>query len=323
MHERKVNILCITNKIFTISNEHKAVIMDTAGQADITVTTHSNITDENLSKAEIIFGWPKEDELRKAVNLKWLHLPSAGANNYTDPSIYVNKDILLTTSSGVYGRPIAEHVFAMILSYNRNLQEYTLLKQEKRWSSILTTRDFYGSTIGIIGFGDIGKEVAIRAKALGARVLVVKKKLTNKPKYVDELYITEEIDVVLRRSDYIVLTLPATEKTKGIISKDRLDIMKPDAFLVNIGRGELIDQEALIKALRENKIGGAGLDVMTPEPLPVDNPLWELQNVMITQHSSGLSIGNDNRRVKIFVGNLKCYLNNEELRKKVDFTEGY
>ncbi|TAH63818.1 MAG: D-2-hydroxyacid dehydrogenase, partial [Anaerolineaceae bacterium] len=291
--------------------------------AVITVTTHTNVTEEMLSKAEIIFGWPKHDELRKAVNLKWLHLPSAGADGYTDPSVYVNNDILLTTSSGVYGRAIAEHVFAMILSYNRNLQEYSLLKEEKRWSTILSTKDFYGSTVGIIGFGDIGKEVAIRAKAFGARVLIVKRTLSNTPEYVDELYITEEIDQVLKQSDYIVLTLPATEKTKDIISRERLSIMKSDAFIVNIGRGELVDQEALIEALREHRIGGAGLDVMTPEPLPADNPLWELPNVIITQHSSGLSVGNDNRRTRLFADNLKRYLNNERLMNIVDFSEGY
>lgn len=323
MQEKQINILVITNNIFNINDEHKAVITDTAGQADLIVNTHSNITDEMISRADIIFGWPKKDELRKAVNLKWLHLPSAGADSYMGSSLFVNKDILLTTSNGVYGMPIAEHVFAMILSYNRNLQKYTLLKQEKKWNSILNTRDFYGSTVGIIGFGDIGKEVAIRAKAFGAKVLVVKRTLADKPDYVDELYMTKDIDQVLKKSDYVVLTLPATEKTKGIISRERLDIMKPDAFLVNIGRGELIDQEALIKALHEDKIGGAGLDVMTPEPLPTDNPLWELEDVIITQHSSGLSIGNDNRRVKLFVDNLKRYLNNDELINRVDFTEGY
>ncbi|NLO10252.1 MAG: D-2-hydroxyacid dehydrogenase [Clostridiales bacterium] len=298
--------------------------MDTANEATITIATDSNLTDEMISKAEIIFGGPRQDVLKRAKNLKWLQLYSAGADGYTDSDhLYMSKDILLTTSSGVYGRAISEHVLAMILSYNRNLQDYALLKQEKRWSSIYKTRDFYGSTVGIIGFGDIGNEVALRAKALGARVLVVKRILSKKPDYVDEIYLTEEIDEVLGRSDYIVLTLPATEKTKGIISKERIGIMKPDAFLVNIGRGELIDQEALIEALRNNRIGGAGLDVMTPEPLPADNPLWELPNVIITQHSSGLSVGNDTRRVNLFTDNLRRYLNNEALENIVNFTEGY
>jgi phosphoglycerate dehydrogenase-like enzyme len=323
MKERQANILIISNKIFNVNDEQKDIIMDAANGFSITITTHSKITDDMVSKAEIIFGWPRPDELKKAKNLKWLQLPSAGVDGYTDTSLYINKDILVTSSSGVYGRAIAEHVFAMILSYNRNLQEYALLKQEKTWNSIHKTRDFYGSTVGIIGFGDIGNEVALRAKALGARVLVLKRKQSKKPDYVDEIYLTEEIDELLRQSDYIVLTLPATEKTKGIISKDRINIMKSDAYLVNIGRGELIDQEALIEALRDNRIGGAGLDVMTPEPLPTDNPLWELTNVIISQHSSGLSVGNDNRRINLFIDNLKRYLNNQMLVNIVNFTEGY
>lgn len=323
MENKQVNILIITNKIFNVDDELKSTIMDAANGASITIATYSKLTDEMISKADIIFGWPRPDELKKAKNLKWLQLPSAGADEYTDPDLYMTKDILVTNSSGVYGRAIAEHVFAMILSYNRNLQEYSLLKQEKRWNTILSARDFYGSTVGIIGFGDIGKEVALRAKAFGARVLVVKRKPSKAPDYVDKIYLTEEIDELLRQSDYIVLTLPATEKTKGIISKDRLAIMKSDAFVVNIGRGELLDQEALVEALKDNKIGGAGLDVMTPEPLPADNPLWDLPNVIITQHSSGISVGNDKRRVNLFANNLKKYLNNEMLINVVDFSEGY
>lgn len=322
MRKGQIEILIITNKIFSINDNHRAII-DSLKEALITVVSHNDVTEEMLSKAEIIFGWPRLDELKKAKNLRWLNLPSAGADNYTDVNAYVNKDIILTNSSGVYGLPIAEHVFAMILSFNRNLQEYAYLKEKKSWEMILNTKDFYGSTVGIIGFGDIGKEIAIRAKAFGARVLVVKRKPSQVPEYVDELYITEEIDQVLKQSDYIVLTLPATKNTKGIISRDRINIMKPGAYLVNIGRGELIDQEALIEALRENKIGGAGLDVMTPEPLPADSPLWELPNVIITQHSSGLSVGNDTRRVKLFADNLKRYVNNEKLVNIVDFTEGY
>lgn len=323
MQKEKGNILILTNSIFELNDEYMSMIMDTAKGGHVIVSPHSNVTDEMLKEAEIIYGWPSHDQIKKAINLRWLHLPSAGADGYTDSKLYMNKNALLTTSSGVYGKPIAEHVFAMILSFNRNLQEYALLKQEKRWVSIRKTRDFFGSTVGIIGFGDIGKEVAIRAKALGARVLVVKRRPSTKPDYVDEQYLNEEIDKLLEQSDYIVLTLPATENTKGIISREKVNIMKPDVFLVNIGRGELIDQDALIEALKEKRIGGAGLDVMTPEPLPPDNPLWELPNVMITQHSSGISVGNDSRRTNLFCNNLQRYLNNETLINRVDFSEGY
>lgn len=323
MRDRNINILILTNRIFSINERQKDKIMDTAQGADLTVVKPDEVTEEMLSKADIIFGWPKKEELKKAINLKWLQLPSAGADDYTDLDLYAGKEILLTNSSGVYGLPIAEHVFALILSYNRNLQEYALLKNEKSWNRIYAARDFYGSTVGIIGLGDIGKEVAKRAKAWGARVLAVKRTLSPAPEYVDRLYLTEQMDEVLKQADYVVLTLPGTEKTRGILTRERLRRMKPGAFLVNIGRGELIDQDALIQALKEHWIGGAGLDVTYPEPLPYENPLWELPNVIITQHSSGFSPGNDDRRVTIFMENLILYLDHKPLQNLVDFTEGY
>ena len=146
MRKGQIEILIITNKIFSINDNHRAII-DSLKEALITVVSHNDVTEEMLSKAEIIFGWPRLDELKKAKNLRWLNLPSAGADNYTDVNAYVNKDIILTNSSGVYGLPIAEHVFAMILSFNRNLQEYAYLKEKKSWEMILNTKDFYGSII--------------------------------------------------------------------------------------------------------------------------------------------------------------------------------
>lgn len=323
MKNKPVNILILTDFFFKLNDKQKNKIRELAEDATIRLVSRKDVTDSMLADAEIIFGSPKPADLIKAKNLRWLQLPSAGAEKYTNKDLYANKDIILTNSSGIYGIAIAEHVFAMILAFNRNLQEYALLKKEKKWNVITETREFYGSTAGVIGLGDIGREVAKRAKALGARVLAVKNHLSQKPDYVDELYTSENIDEVLKQSDYIILTLPVTDRTRGIISEERLRLMKTDAFLVNVGRGELIDQEALVKALENQWIAGAGLDVMTPEPLPENNPLWELPNVIITQHSSGISEGNDLRRLDIFLDNLKRYLNGEKLMNKVDFSEGY
>ena len=318
-----LNILVISNKTFSLDHNQKELIEKTAKGAIIKEVYHSKLREEILSEAEIIFGLPRPNQLKMAEKLRWLQLISAGAEGYIDLNLYKNKDILLTNSRGVYSLPMAEHVFAMILAHNRNIQEYALLKKDKSWNKVLDTKDLYGSTIGIIGLGDIGIEVAKRAKAWGVRVLALKRTPSKKQDYVDELYLGQEIDDLLRQSDYIVLSLPATKKTKGIISEEKLRIMKPNAFLVNVGRGQLIDQEALIKALSNNWIGGAGLDVMTPEPLPYDSPLWELPNVIITQHSSYMSRGNNKRRFEMFIENLRRYLNKENLINIVDFSEGY
>lgn len=321
--KEQLHILIMSNSIFGVNEYYKEKIMEIAPDAELRIINADETTKEIIQKADIIFGWPKIDYLKDARNLKWLQLPSAGADGYTNKNSYYNKGIVLTNSSGVFGLPIAEHIFAMILSFNRNLQEYAYYKSEKKWSSVSVTRDFYGSTMGIIGLGDIGTEVAKRAKAWGANVLAVKRTIADVPEYVDKMYGLEEIDEVLTRSDYIVLALPNTPKTKGIISEEKLKKMKPDAFLVNIGRGALIDQEALIRALKEKWIGGAGLDVTTPEPLPSDNPLWELPNVILTPHTSGSSPSNIIRRFDIFNQNLKLFLDKKTLKNLVDFTEGY
>jgi phosphoglycerate dehydrogenase-like enzyme len=321
---KTIDILIITENIFPMIEEYREIIKVASPGITLTVASSKEITEEMLQKAEVIFGWPQQEQLKIAVNLKWLHLPSAGADGYTDYELYCNKEeIQISNSSGVFGLPIAEHIFAMILSHNHNLQDYAYHKAEKKWHRIHSTKDFYNSTIGIIGLGDIGTEVAKRAKAWGARVLAVKRTISSTPEYVDQLYSLEDIDEVLKQSDYIVLSLPNTTKTVGIISEQKLRLMKPDAFLVNIGRGVLIDQEALIKALQEGWIAGAGLDVTEPEPLPEDSILWELPNVIITPHASGSSPTNDQRKFNIFYQNLLRYMDDKPLENTVDFTEGY
>lgn len=321
--DKSMNILILVNSHFTMYPDCPERIMDTIPGTEVTLTPHAKVTPEMLARADIIFGWPKEDDIRLAKKLKWLHLPSAGADNYTRGNVTLPKDVILTSSSGVFGKPIAEFVLGMIFTFNKNLWEYAYLKEQKVWRNNFITKDFFGSTIGIIGLGDLGRELAVRSKALGARVLAVKRTLTQKPEYVDELYSTENLEEVLKQSDYVVLTLPSTDKTSGIITEERLRLMKPDAFLVNMGRGALLDQEALIRALKEHRLGGAGLDVTTPEPLPPDSLLWELENVILTPHVAGYSPSNDPRKFDIFYRNLKHYASNEPLENVIDMAEGY
>jgi len=305
------------------SQKQLSQLKEIAPQAIISNVNSDKVSTDILKKAEIIFGWPKEEDLRKAKKLKWLHLPSAGASKYIDQSLYQNQDIKLTNSSGVYGLPIAEHVLGMILAFNKNLPLYLKQKEEQKWNSISPRKDIYGSTFGIIGLGDLGRAIARRAKALGAKVLAVKRTLTKTPAYIDKLYSQADIETVLQRSDYVILTLPLTEATEGIISEKELKLMKDDAFLVNVGRGGLIIQDNLIKALTEGWIAGAGLDVTTPEPLPADNPLWRLDNVIITPHCSGYSPTNTERLYDIFSQNLQNYIEEQPLDNIVSFKNGY
>lgn len=316
-------ILVLTNEIFDLYQGAETEIREIDPELELEVVESSSDYSKLLKEAEIVFGWPKTDLVKKAENLKWLHLPSAGVDRYANQGIYQNQDILLTNSSGVYGKPIAEHVFAMIMAHNRNLINYAYDKKEKKWQRINDIKDFFNSTVGILGLGDIGSTIAKRAKAWGAEVLALKRTMAELPDYVDQIYLNQDLDELLKKSDYVILTLPGTPETEGIIGREELQIMKDSAFIVNIGRGSLIKQDDLIEALKEGLIAGAGLDVTEPEPLPETSKLWEMDNVILTPHTSGFSPTNDQRRFEIFKDNLLRYLDQEELLNQVDFELKY
>lgn len=316
-------ILVIKDNILGLPEKAAAEIKKLAPDFDLNIVDSSSDYSQLIKKSEIIYGLPEVDLIKKAENLKWLQLPTAGVNGYAEADIYQNSDFILTNASGVYGRPIAEHVFGMILAYNRNLIEHAADKKEKNWQNSREVRDFFGSTVGILGLGDIGSTIAERSKNWGARVLALKRTKSSLPSYVDQIYLREDLDLLLKEADYLILTLPGTPETEGIISERELKIMKKSAFLVNIGRGSLIQQDALVKALKNNWIKGAGLDVTEPEPLPEDSELWELDNLILTPHISGQSPTNDQRRFEIFKANFKKYLQNESLSRQVDFKLKY
>lgn len=293
-----------------------------APNAAVSFIEEDSIQEGVIKSAEIIFGWPRKEQLAQAENLRWLHLPSAGADGYTSKSTYCSS-IIVTNSSGVFGIPIAEHVMGLMLAFSRNLNLYSVCQANREWKRLSVRKDIYNSTVGIIGLGDIGSEVAIRSKAFGARIIAVKRIIIHKPDYVDELYTFDGIDSLLEQSDYVVLALPDTKYTRGIITEERIGKMKHDAIIINIGRGVLIDQDALTRALVENRIAGAGLDVMIPEPLDRESPLWGLPNVILTPHVSGNSRTTIYRCLDIFHKNLKNYVNNKPLENIVDFEAGY
>ncbi|AGB40837.1 phosphoglycerate dehydrogenase-like oxidoreductase [Halobacteroides halobius DSM 5150] len=318
---KSLEILIMFDSNFTAEQLNK--LQEIIPNGIVNNVAYDNVSVEMLNRADIIFGWPTEEELQEAKNLQWLHLPSAGVDEYANQDLYHSSDIIVTNSSGVYGLPIAEHVFSLILAFNRNLPHYLKQKQKKEWHRKETRKDLWESTIGILGLGDLGSKVAKRAKAWEMKVVAVNRTIKEAPDYIDCLYDPTGIDQLLAQSDYIVLALPQTEETKGIISTAELKQMKEDAFLVNVGRGSLIDQPALIKALKKEWIAGAGLDVTTPEPLPKDNPLWELSNVILTPHYSGNSPTNYQRLFNIFSKNLRHYITEESLENVVDFKAGY
>jgi phosphoglycerate dehydrogenase-like enzyme len=281
---------------------------------------------------------PRSDQ---APHLRWVQLNSAGVNHVIKHPLFAT-DVIFTTTSGLHAINISEYVFASILTWTRQFPEMFDLQRKSEWPSDRWTRyppaELRGATLGIVGYGSIGREVGRLAKAFGMKVLAVKRRTQVRQELgsfaipvlgdpwgtlPDALYGPEQLGQMLAQCDYVVLAVPLTPQTRGMIGEAELRAMKPTAYLVNIARGEVCDEAALIRALREKWIAGAGLDVFTQEPLPKSSPLWTLPNVILTPHISGFSPNYEQRAVDIFCQNLRRYLAGEALLNVVDKTTGY
>jgi phosphoglycerate dehydrogenase-like enzyme len=281
---------------------------------------------EHLSKAEIVAGWKKEilDHcLNDQSQLKWLQAWSAGVNSLPLEKLE-SEQILLTSANGVHAYPISETIIGLMLALTRKIATYVKQQQSKVWHHAQINLEMHAKTVGIVGVGAIGKETAKIAKAFGMKVLGIRH--SGRPEeYVDEMFKPEQLNDMLPLCDYVVITLPLTKETHRMLGAEQFQLMKSSAFLINIGRGEIVDEAALIDALLKEAIAGAGLDVFEKEPLSEDSPLWELENVIITPHTSG-STEFYNKRVMedIFIPNLKEYIKgNQPSINLVDYRKGY
>ncbi|MFC5731963.1 D-2-hydroxyacid dehydrogenase [Cytobacillus gottheilii] len=293
---------------------------------ELIVGKEPHIWQDHLQDAEIIAGWKKGiAELLDGENLKlkWIQSWSAGVN-YMPLSVLSSHNIKLTSAAGVHAYPISETIFALMLALTRKIDQYVKNQQQKKWHHADINLEIHGKTIGIFGFGAIGKETAKIAKAFGMHVIGVRFSGKSDP-YADEMYTAQEIDEILLKCDYIAVTLPLTDETKHLFGAKQFSLMKPSSFFINIGRGEIADEQALIEALRDKKIAGAGLDVFEKEPLDENSPLWELDNVIITPHTAGSTEHYDQRLIRdIFLPNLKQYLAGEDPSiNLVDYKKGY
>jgi len=268
-----------------------------------------------------------------------VQLHSAGADHLLDQPI-MDSDVLVTTTSGIHATPIAEYVLASFLAYRWRVPLWTHCQREGRWPSerwnLFARPELRGSTLGVVGYGSIGREVGRLGKAFGMRVLAVRRSAgradqgyavdgTGDPDGTipERFYAPEAVREMLAECDYVVVALPLTTATRHVIGEPELRAMKSSAYLVNIARGGLIDEEALVRALREGWIGGAGLDVYEEEPLPPDSPLWELDNALLSPHVAGFTPHYDRRAVELFACNLARYLAGEPLLNQVDKKKGY
>ena len=255
----------------------------------------------------------------KSPSLRWLQSPGAGVDSpfFT---VLLNAGVRLTNASGIHAEPIAQYIFTYLLHWSRQVERHREQQQRSEWKQIFS-EDLTSQTLGIVGHGGIGQATARVAKALGMRVLATKRSPIADPN-VDELLNPAELSRLLAESDYVVLCLPFTEATRHTIGAAELSAMKSTSVLINVARGGVVDEPALIEALRERRIRGATLDVVSEEPLPEASPLWSLDNCVLTPHDAGYSPRADERLGALFVENLGHWLRDEPLRNEV-FESGF
>jgi len=271
--------------------------------------------------------------LARAPHLTWVHSATSGVERALTPAAR-ERDVLVTNARGVFSRPIAEHVLLMILAVSRHLPELLELQRERTWQP-LEGRELRELTIGIVGYGSLGRSVASLASAFGARVVAMRRHpegaaagVENDSGFpfeprVDRVVGPDRLHELLAESDIVVLAAPLTPETEGMIDEAAVGAMKRDAWLINVARGRLVDDTALVRALRDNRIGGAALDTFRDEPLPPGSPYWELSNVILTPHTAWSSARVLDRSIDLFCDNLVRFSRGEPLRNVVDPAAGY
>ena len=286
--------------------------------------------DPDLRNAEIIFTISlRPEQFAVTRNLRWIHAPSAAVHQLLSAEL-VNSDVVLTNSREVHGPVVAEHVMGLIFALAKKIpqavrfQQQHVWGQEQIWNEGVHPREIAGATLGLIGVGSIGCRVAKMASSLGMRVIAVREHVDKpRPEGIEAVFATSQLDDLLRQSDYVVMAAPLIGATHGLINADRIAVMKPGASLINVGRGPQVDESALANALRNRRIAGAALDVFEQEPLPAESPLWELENLLITPHTAGLTEKLWQRHYALFSENLRRYLAREPLLFVVDKHKGY
>ena len=286
--------------------------------------THGRQLDAELARTEIAFGHTMPSGLMdRAPALKWIQSTWTGIDMFLTPDI-VQSPVIVTNMTGVHEVPIAESVLGFMLMFAKRAPACFEMKHERSWERF-APRTLAGQTLGIVGLGGVGREVARMAKAFGMQVIALRRTVSTEDRspHVDLLLALEELPRLLKGSDYVALTLPYTAETAGMIGEHELRMMKPEACLINISRGDIVDEPQLIRALEAGWIAGAALDVFSTEPLPADSRLWDLPNVIFSPHVTGEVDDYDLCATKLFCDNLHRYLEGKPLRNVVDKQAGY
>ena len=315
-----------------LNKRHKVKIADLAGKLGIEIgfTNDAKKVPFGFLDADIVYGYgfnlTQAEEIRNSDNLKWVAVTSAGVDFMLKPGMFKNENVLITNSSGSYGVTIAEHIVAVSIMMMRKLDLFLADSLQGKWGHSVLQRNIKDSRITVLGTGDIGKCFARRIKAFEPkRIVGVSRSGISEEETFDRMLKVDGLDEVLPETDLLVMSLPETPETKGILSKERINLLPDDAYIVNVGRGSAIDEEALVEALNEERLAGAALDVFRQEPLPEESPLWHTKNLLITPHVAG-NMTTDytiDTNVDMFCENLVNYVEGKPLKNMISRERGY
>ncbi|MGI8702972.1 MAG: D-2-hydroxyacid dehydrogenase [Candidatus Limnocylindrales bacterium] len=319
--------------------EHLALIREAApGARLVNVSLEGLADDADLEEVEVVLRGPMQAEvfdrlLVRCPRIRWVHSATAGVERVLTPAA-LERGLTITNARGVFSRPIAEYVMMMILAVSRRLPQLLELQRERTWQP-LEAVEIRDVTVGIVGFGSIGQAVASLATAFGCRIVATRRgdgegaepaapaEASPIEARVDAMLRPDQLPELLRQSDFVVLALPLTSETEELFDERMLSHMKRSAWLINVARGRLVNERDLLRALRQNEIGGAVLDAFREEPLPPDSRLYGVPNVILTPHTAWSSGRVLNRSIELFCDNLRRFARGEPLRNVVDPSLGY
>lgn len=285
---------------------------------------------KHIAKADALVGIVSQDLIKKGKRLRWVHVYSAGVDRYRYPEL-VAADFTFTNSKVIQGPNVADQAMALLLVLTRRIHDAVRAQPQHDWrGSRNAVRDakrgpveLDGKTALVVGLGGIGTAIGQRAKGFGMKVVGIKRDTSQKPDWVESVHTSDALPELLPQADVVFVAVPLTDETEGMIGKDAFAAMKDGAFLVNIARGKIIDTDAMVDAIKAGRLGGVGLDVTDPEPLPAEHPLWDLPDVVITPHVGGTSDRVWVRRFELTQRNLESFVAGKPLENVVDKKAGY
>ncbi len=313
----------------SINPDSLALLRAAAPDAEFVCTESADFTKFPaglLARTDVLYSNGRVPEPQDAPRLRWVQGHWAGVDHVIGAPLFASGKVLLSTAAGVHAINMAEHALMMMLALAHRMPEFFDMMAKKRWqreARPYMPMELCDASLGLIGYGAIGREIARMAQALGMRVSALRRSAPAEAQDGVTFFLREQLHELLGRSDFVVVVTPLTPDTRQLLDASALAAMKPGAYLVNIGRGAVIDEAALIESLRAGPLAGAALDVFEVEPLPTDSALWSLSNVILSPHVSGITPRYEQRVMAIFADNLRRFLGGQPLLNQVDFTRGY